>query len=153
MLFADSMSHQPLPATGSLQHLGLVCCHLPVGNDCMRFPNDNMYTSTLCTRPSICRGVSDLSELAVMEKPICKRSLKVGIVRNAVLVTMPNVGIKSIYQGLGTVKNQTFKLTWSLCPPQFGHMNLQESLSLTSKRQESVVYQNASSRNLQGIIG
>lgn len=51
MLFADSMSHQSLPSTGSVQHLllwepGPVCGHLPVGNECRAFPNGSMDTST-----------------------------------------------------------------------------------------------------------
>jgi len=71
-----------------------------------------MDTSTFCTGLSVWRGVSDLSELAVMEKHICKRNLKAGIARNSVLVTVPNVDIKSMYQSLDAVKNRTFKLTW-----------------------------------------
>lgn len=38
----------------------------------------------------ICRGISDPPELAVLEKPICKWSFKVGTVRS-VLVTVPNI--------------------------------------------------------------
>lgn len=96
IIFADTMSCQSLPATGSLQHLllwelGLVHHHLPVGNKCRAFPKIGMLTSTFWTRLSIWRGVSELPERAVVEKPICNSGRR----RNAVPVTMPNTGIKS----------------------------------------------------------
>lgn len=151
MFFADSTGHQSLPSTGSLQHLlwelGLCASSFTCGEWAQSPSKQQGSRFHPLHRAEPLERVSDLPEQAVREKPICNRTLKVGIARNGVLVTMPNAGIKSIYQGLGTVKNRTFKLTWTLCPPQFSHLKLWQSPSHTSKRQKSIVYQKCGSQN------